>query len=126
MINQPGELLDVQGVTDPETVLQNNLEILARGLWKRQATYQSGVANTITGPPTSGARVLGEYWRDQLFAGWICTVAGTPGTWRQIEIPIVTALPGTRPTNYLVDDASDATIPYRRKKWNGSAWINLF
>lgn len=126
MTNQPGELSDVQGVTDPETVLQQNLEIAARMLWKREPTYQSGSANAITGPPTSGARVLGELWIDQNLAGWLCTVAGTPGTWRQVIVPIVTALPGSPTSNYLVDDGSDGTIPYRRKRWNGSSWTNLF
>lgn len=85
MTSQPGDLGDVQGVTDPETVVQNNTEVIARMLWKREPTYVAGVPNAITGPPTTLPRFLNELWIDQTGAKWKCTVAGTPGTWVKIE-----------------------------------------
>jgi len=61
-----------------------------------------GSPTTIIGPPTAGARVLNEFWRDALGGEWVCTVAGTPGTWMQIRPAAVTADPssGTIPTGY--------------------------
>ncbi|HOY59767.1 MAG TPA: hypothetical protein PK640_16735 [Verrucomicrobiota bacterium] len=37
------------------------------------------------GPPTSGTRVLAEFWRDALGGEFRCTGAGTAGTWIQIR-----------------------------------------
>lgn len=53
--------------------------------------------------------MLNEFWRDALGGEWVCTVAGTPGTWKQIRPAAVAADPGsgTIPTGYsLWADAS--------------------
>lgn len=63
------------------------------------ATYQNGRPTTIIGPPTSGVRVLNEFWRDAFGGGWRCTGAETPGTWLQIRPAAATA------------DLSSVTIP---------------
>jgi hypothetical protein len=47
----------------------------------RVATYQNGTPTTLIGPPTSGAHVQHEFWRDALGGEFRCTAAGTPGTW---------------------------------------------
>jgi hypothetical protein len=39
------------------------------------------VGATTAGPPTTGAFVVGDYVVDQSGVLWICTVAGSPGTW---------------------------------------------
>jgi hypothetical protein len=39
------------------------------------------VGATATGAPTTGAHLVGDYVIAQDGAVWICTVAGTPGTW---------------------------------------------
>jgi hypothetical protein len=39
------------------------------------------VGATTTGHPTTGAHLLGDWVTTQDGAVWICTVAGTPGTW---------------------------------------------
>ncbi len=67
---------------------------------------------TIIGPPTSGAHVLAEFWRDALGGEWVCTVAGTPGTWKQIKAAAVTADPssGTIPTGYLIWNVTDGAV----------------
>ncbi|HRZ47638.1 MAG TPA: hypothetical protein P5555_20885 [Candidatus Paceibacterota bacterium] len=66
----------------------------------------------IIGPPTSGTQVLAEFWRDALGGEWVCTVAGTPGTWRQVKPAAVTADPssGTIPTGYLVWNVTDGAV----------------
>ncbi|MCL4193977.1 MAG: hypothetical protein KJZ87_19725, partial [Thermoguttaceae bacterium] len=67
---------------------------------------------TIIGPPTSGTRVLNEFWRDALGGEWRCSGAGTPGTWLQIQPAAVTADPssGTIPTGYLVWNVTDGAV----------------
>jgi len=59
---------------------------------------------TSSGLATPGARVLNEFWRDALGGEWVCTAAGTPGTWMQWRPAPVTADPasGTIPTGYLI------------------------
>ena len=68
------------------------------------SSAQNGSPTTVIGPPTSGARVLNEFWRDALGGEWVCTVAGTPETWIQIRLAAVTADPstGTIPTGYPI------------------------
>lgn len=45
-----------------------------------------------------------RFWREQNLAEFVCTAAGTPGTWRQTASATVTADPasGSFPTGYLV------------------------
>ena len=61
----------------------NDFELLAEEIAKREGTYQNGRPTTIIGPPTSGCRVVNEFWRDALGGELRCTGAGTPGTWIQ-------------------------------------------
>ena len=74
--------------------------------------YQNGSPTTIIGPPTSGDRVLKEFWRDALGGEWVCTAAGTPGTWLQLRPAAVVTDPstGTIPTGYLVWNATDGAV----------------
>lgn len=104
-----GELLDVEDAAEPRTVIQQNMEVLARRIWKREGTYQNGSETTLIGPPTSGERVLKEHWIDSLGGEFVCTVAGTPGTWKQTRPAVVNGEPGsgTIPTGYLIHDADD-------------------
>jgi hypothetical protein len=44
----------------------DNFAVLAEEIAKPVATYQNGIPATIIGPPTSGDRVLNEFWRDVL------------------------------------------------------------
>jgi len=76
---------------------------------------------TTIGPPTSGTRVLNESWRDALGGEWVCTGAGTPGTWMQIRPAAVTADPasGTIPTGYLIRDVTTGHI---KRHTGGYVW----
>lgn len=115
----PGPLHDISTAGDPVSVCQQNFESLTRDLYKHSPTKQSGTATALIGPPTSGDRVLDELWKDAWCATWRCTVAGTPGTWRQ-ETPAVREgepASGTIPTGYLILDASSR---YQPKVHSGS------
>jgi len=91
---------------------ETNFEILTAEVFKQEATYVNGVPTTTVGPPASGSHVLNELWKDALGGWWKCTVAGTPGTWKQILPAGVTADPssGTIPTGYLVLNVSQGTL----------------
>jgi hypothetical protein len=86
--------------------------LLAEEVAKRVATYQNGSPTTIIGPPTSGSRVLDEFWRDALGGEWVCTAAGTPVTWMQWRPASVVADPttGTIPTGYLIWNVTDGAV----------------
>ena len=101
----PG-LDDVSNAALFRELTADNFTILAEEIAKRVATYQNGSPTTIIGPPTSGTHVLAEFWRDVLGGEWVCTVAGTPGTWIQIRPAAVTA------------DPSSGTIPVGYWSWN--------
>ena len=75
-------------------------------------TCRNGTPTTIIGPPTSGARVLNEFWRDALGGEWICRGAGMPETWKRIRPAAVTAEPsnGTIPTGYLMWNVTDGAV----------------
>lgn len=128
MANFLGPYLAVAGASDPETIMQTDLETIAREVNQCLPTFISGAANTITGPPTTGARVVGELWRDKNLALWICTVAGTPGTWKQQAPAVVDTLPTVSIDKYWVIDRADATIPFRQKYYDlgTTSWVNLF
>lgn len=42
------------------------------------------VGATATGAPTAGTWEVGDFAIDRSGAGWVCTVAGTPGTWKPL------------------------------------------
>lgn len=121
----PGRLLEVQGVGDPVSILQDDLEILNEELFEIVPSYQSGSPTTVIGPPVTGAHILDERWKDKYNAEFRCTVAGTPGTWRQEKPGVVASPPGsgTIPDNYLIVDAADR---FRVKQHLGSYfWVPI-
>jgi hypothetical protein len=73
-------------------------------VFKQEPTYVSGVPTATVGPPTTGSHVLNEIWKDAFEGVWKCTMAGTPGTWKQMLPAAVTADPssGTIPTGYVI------------------------
>jgi len=105
----PGRLFNVTDAASFVALSQQNWVIASEELFRRVPTYQNGVPNTVTGPPTSGAWNVGDFWRDQSRAEFVCTVAGTPGTWRQTSPATVTADPatGSFPTGYLIVNVAD-------------------
>lgn len=108
----PGLLFNVTDAASFVALSQQNWVIASEELFRRVPTYQNGSPNALNGPPTSGAWNVGDFWRDQNGAEFVCTVAGTPGTWRQIAPASVTADPasGTFPGGYLILNVSDGGL----------------
>lgn len=108
----PGRLLNVTDAASFVALSQQNWVIASEELFRRVPTYQNGTPNTLNGPPTTGAWNGGDFWRDQNRAEFVCTVAGTPGTWRQTAPATVTADPasGTFPTGYLILNVTDGCL----------------
>lgn len=117
----PGRLHDVSNAADFVALTATNFEILSAEVFKQEPTYLSGVPTTTVGPPTSGSHVLEELWKDALGGVFKCTVAGTPGTWKQILPAAVTADPssGTIPTGYLIFNVTQGTL---KRHAGGYVW----
>jgi len=49
---------------------------------------------TVSGAPTSGTFAVGDYVVDQSGAMYVCTVAGTPGTWQVVGTPPTALIAG--------------------------------
>ena len=79
---------------------------------------------TTIGPPTTGSHVLNEIWKDALGGVFKCTVAGAPGTWKQILPAGVTADPssGTIPTGYLIFNVTQGTL---KRHAGGYSWETI-
>jgi hypothetical protein len=107
-----GRLHDVSNAADFVALTETNFEILTAEVFKHEPTYVSGVPTNTVGPPSTGAHVLNELWKDALGAVFKCTVAGTPGTWKQMLPAAVTADPatGTIPTGYLILNVTQGTL----------------
>jgi len=108
----PGRLFNVTDAACFVALSQQNWVIASEELFRRVPTYQNGSPNTLNGPPTSGLWSVGDFWRDQNRAEFICTVAGAPGTWRQMTPASVTTDPasGTFPTGYLIVNTVDGGL----------------
>ena len=120
----PSRLNDVSNAALFRELTADNFTLLAEDIAKRVATYQNGSPTTVIGPPTSGARVLNEFWRDALGGEWRCTGAGTPGTWLQIRPAAVTADPssGTIPPGYLI---LNVTTGHLKHHAGGYSWTTV-
>ena len=59
---------------------------------------------TTSGAPTTGTFAVGDYVVDQTGAMYVCTVAGTPGTWTQPAVPLTENVAGK---NFLINGGFD-------------------
>jgi hypothetical protein len=120
----PGRLHDVSNAADFVALTETNFEILTAEVFKHEPTYVAGVPTTTIGPPATGAHVLDEIWKDALGGVWKCTVAGTPGTWKQIQPAAVTADPasGTIPAGYLILNVAQGTL---KRHAEGYSWESV-
>ena len=108
----PGRLHDVSNAADFVALTETNFEILTSEVFKQEPTYVAGVPTISVGPPATGTHVLNELWKDALGGVFKCTVAGSPGTWKQILPAAVTADPatGTIPTGYLILNVTQGAL----------------
>jgi hypothetical protein len=114
-------LKDVENAANFMALVQDNFEILAGETAKREPSYQNGTPTTIIGPPTTGDHGADEFWRDALGGEWVCSVAGTPGTWKQIRPAAVTddTASGTISTGYLIWNVTDGVL---KRHAGGYSW----
>jgi hypothetical protein len=123
----PGRLFNATDAASFVTLSQQNWIIASEELFRRVPTYQNGSPNTLNGPPTSGAWNVGDFWRDQNRAEFVCTAAGTPGTWRQTTPATVTADPpaGSFPTGYLILNTADGGLKHQAEATELASVITL-
>ncbi|HWZ65821.1 MAG TPA: hypothetical protein VNX65_03410 [Patescibacteria group bacterium] len=68
------------------------------------------VGATASGAPASGTFAIGDFVIDQSGKMWVCTTAGTPGTWVQTGVPLETTVtpPNTNTTGGVLGTATTA------------------
>jgi hypothetical protein len=117
----PGRLHNVTDAASFVALSQQNWVIASEELYRRVPTYQNGTPNELNGPPIAGAWAEGDFWRDQNGAGFVCTAAGTPGTWRQVTPAAVASDPasGAYPVGYLILNATDGNL---KRHAGGLSW----
>jgi hypothetical protein len=117
----PGRLFTVTDAASFVALSQQNWVIASEELFRRVPTYQNGSPNTLNGPPTAGSWHVGDFWRDQNGAEFVCTGAGTPGTWRQITPAAIAADPasGSFPSGYLILNTADGGL---KRHAGGLSW----
>ena len=89
------------------------------------------VGGTVAGAPTSGTFAVGDFIVDQSGAMWVCTVAGTPGTWQLSGVSVNENIAGK---NFLINGGMDiwqrgtsfsvasVTTPYTADRWQTLAF----
>lgn len=113
----------VTASADPETIVESNFSVLTRLLYTRVPSFQNNLPTTLVGPPTSGPHVLDEFWRDTVGGEWICTTAGTPGTWKQIRPAIVESEPTTTLVGYWIVRRD---LNWKHYRYTGSGFAEVF
>ena len=77
--NLIGQLAPLTGATFTGEVVAPDFKVT--GLTGASAVTSRWVGSTTNGPPASGTFVVGDWIIDQTATLWVCTIAGTPGTW---------------------------------------------
>lgn len=97
------ELFSILNASDRVAQTESNFERLDRSLaFSLNPTLVDGVPNVLIGPPTTGEWYAGKLWVDSLCGVFRCTVAGTPGTWQQVQPAFVAANPVGAPDDYWI------------------------
>jgi hypothetical protein len=115
------ELSSIENVSNRVAVHEANLEVLDRSLaFALNPSLVDGVATAVMGPPAAGTFYLNKLWVDVNGAIYKCTVAGTPGTWIQIQPAVVTVDPVGAPNDYVIARSAEWLKLYY---WDGGAWV---
>lgn len=91
------------------------------------------VGGTVGGPPTSGTFAVNDFVVAQNGTLWICTVAGTPGTWTQVaaSAPVKTLRLDATQAAVVATTATQQNLPFPAPAydtlggWNNTAktWV---
>jgi hypothetical protein len=106
------------------TISESNFEIIDAILAGTPSVDPAtNIAVVYYGPPQSGAWAAGDLWLDVAGTLFRCTVAGTSGTWVQLQ-PLVTVNPPLNPTvNYLIQRPDQKWAQFY---YDGAAWQPVF
>jgi len=119
----PSSLLDPRNAVDLKQLLWQNFFIVNEGPgFSRQPTRVGGQPNTRVGPPNFGQHYVNALWVDGLRGLWYCVTSGTPGTWIQAELPVLTSFPTTDQVGYRVIKSDEGYTTYY---WDGSTWVSI-
>lgn len=83
------------------------------------------VGATASGAPTSGTFAKGDFIVDQTGKIWICTTAGTPGTWLKTGLPFVNVADFATPQAAIDSSAFGAMIYFPNGTYTISAILSL-
>jgi len=77
---------DVSGLVFPVSVAQGGTGGTSPTMARSSLSVPYvGNSSSTAGPPTTGTYVRGDHWLDSSNVLWICTVAGSPGTWISVS-----------------------------------------
>lgn len=117
-----GVLHDISSTTAPWIVGQFNAVEIEKDLFFAYSTRVAGTPVVTLGPPTAGTWQLSRRYRDGYGGEFLCTVAGTPGTWIQIAAAVVSANPGSPTTGYWIIRVD---LNFAQYYWSGAAWVAI-
>jgi hypothetical protein len=114
-------LQSVENVSNRVAVTESNFEAIDESrAFALNPTKVEGEETTDMGPPADGEHYLGELWTDVNCAEYRCTVAGTPGTWKQIRPAVVDVDPVGAPNDYVIARSAEWLKLYY---WDGGVWV---
>ena len=91
-------------------------------------SFSRYAGSTNGGAPTSGTFLIGDFVVDRTGKIWICTAAGSPGTWTAVTSPVVAPLvlqTGSDSTQGIVVQANSPTQTADLQNWKDSTGNKL-
>lgn len=83
------------------------------------------VGGTNGGPPSTGTFVVGNWVVDIAGQIYICTVAGTPGTWLQAAAPVIRHVEVTMAGNQTIPSGVATLVAYDTVESNDGHWSSV-
>lgn len=121
-----GHTTDHNSIADDLTLVNNVVPAVSGGLTGATAAIRF-VGATASGAPGSGTFLKGDVSGDQTGKMWLCTTAGSPGTWTQIAsatgtltqyiAPAVVALTGAASTTVNAALGNDFRLTLTSSAW---------
>lgn len=80
------------------------------------------VGATASGAPASGTFAVGDYVLDQTGKVWVCTAAGTPGTWTQVGNPVFTGARAYHSVSQSIANATAVVAALNSERYDSNAY----